>query len=317
MTKEELMKAIKIEDNKIIIKGIDLSNMSIKIDENIGGNLKTLDIGGYNEQGRIGDNNRQGYIAGDNYQKNIGGHNGQLDIGGNNLQGDIGGNNGQGNINGNNRQVYISGNNRQWDIGGDNQQRHINGDNEQRNIGGGNYQGDIGGNNFQKNIGGHSRNSKHYINDEKGIATVDMDYTDGILLHSTKVRKLKGGLEYIEGLTRWEQTMYLVKTPNISYHSWKSLEDAKNGFRKKKKRLLEGLGEWVKTLTDDTIITRELFHEETGSCMPGINAWCKKVGISEDTKEITFKEFKEHATNHPTRETKQVMIVLEELKGEK
>lgn len=40
------MKAITISDGKIIIDGIDLSNYSIVINDNIGGNLKARHIGG-------------------------------------------------------------------------------------------------------------------------------------------------------------------------------------------------------------------------------------------------------------------------------
>lgn len=261
ITKKQLMKAITIKNNTITIKGIDLSKMSVHIEEHIGGDMYTQNIGGYNSNWDIGGNNQQFHIKGENSQFNIGG------------------------------------------------------DNNQHNIGGYNRQWNIGGYSFQWNVKKGSRNSNHWVDKEKGIKSVDTDYTEGVLLHSVKSRKLGRGVEYIEGKSGKEK-VYLVKTPSLAYHSNISLEDAKRGFKEKRDRLFNKLGEWVKTLTDDTIITREIFHKETGACIPGINAWCNKVGISKKTKKITFKEFKELAEKNPTRETEQVMLVLKELESE-
>lgn len=68
MNKRKLMKAITIEDNLIVIRGVDLSKMSIRILENIGGDLETRDVGGDNFQGVINGDNSQREINGNNHQ---------------------------------------------------------------------------------------------------------------------------------------------------------------------------------------------------------------------------------------------------------
>lgn len=216
------------------------------------------------------------------------------------------------NVDGNNVQHNIGGDNIQTDVGGDNKQRCIGGSNSQGNIGGDNHQWDIFGDNKQWKVHGNTLNSKHYVDEETGVKTTDIDLTDGVLMHSTKVRNIRGGIQYITGVhIPSGKPVYLIKSPNISYHSKISLDAAKRGFKEKREKLFNRLGSWVMTLTDDSILTRELFHEETGSCIPGIEAWCEKAGIDKDTKEITFKKFKELAEQHPTMETKRVLAVLE------
>lgn len=264
LTLRRLRKSVFLYEDKVIIEGVDLSEVSVAIREHIGKDLFTW------------------------------------------------------NVNGNNLQHNIGGDNIQNDIGGNNSQRCIDGDNSQGNIGGNNSQWDIFGNNDQWAVHGSSLNSKHCVDEERGIKTVDMDWTDGLCMYSVKTRNIRGGIKYITGFDVYSGAeIYLVKTQNISYHSNISLADAKRGFKAKRDKLFNELGRWVMTLTDESILTRELFHEETGSCMPGIEVWCEKVGIDKNTKEITFKEFKELAAQYPTMETQKIMAVLESLKLKK
>ncbi len=140
----------------------------------------------------------------------------------------------------------------------------------------------------------------------------DRDCTDGLNMGITKVIS-KGRVTRLEGISLYGDKTFLYKTQNLAYHSWISIEDAKEGYKRKLKQIKEGMGKWVKTLKDNSIITDEIFHEQTGSCYPGIKAWKERAGIS-DKKEITFKEFKELATNNPTPETRRVMTALEVMK---
>lgn len=61
-------------------------------------------------------------------------------------------------------------------------------------------------------------------------------------MHSVKVRKLKRGVEYVTGKTSGNEDTYLVKSPNLAYHSDESMKDAKEGFKAKRDRLLADIG---------------------------------------------------------------------------
>lgn len=153
---------------------------------------------------------------------------------------------------------------------------------------------------------GNELSSQYAIIDGKKYNAITLDDIYSVIVED----KRRNGI----GVFKDMDSRYVATNGVMSYHSWKSYDHAKACLKNKKIKLMEDLGEWVKTLKPDSKITRELFHEETGSCMPGIENWCKKVGISKETKSITFKKFKELATANPTMETRKVMRVLELLK---
>lgn len=57
-----------------------------------------------------------------------------------------------------------------------------------------------------------------------------------------KVKKIRGGIEYISGRKFDGQKVYLVKSPNISYHSYRSLDNAKEGYKRKREKIVNGIG---------------------------------------------------------------------------
>ncbi len=214
-------------------------------------------------------------------------------IGGDNSQGDIGGYNSQYNIYGYNSQYNIDGNNWQGGIGGDN---------SQGDIGGSNRQLDIDGNNRQRNINGYySYNSKHY--NRNGIKTFDVDITDGVVLHSI-TKKTRGNLSFIGGIDLCGEKMYLVKTPTISYHSNISMEEAKKGWKNKRKKLIDGVKDFVKECKKTNKISIKGFMEATGSCKPGTIVWLKKANMEykEDLSDVydfdyAIEKFREFPAN--------------------
>ncbi len=245
MTKAEILKLIKWDkENKILIIQNDNKknslDISIHVETDIKGNVCMQNIGGYNNQ------------------HNIGGYNRQCDINGDNIQ------------------LNIIGDNIQEDISGYNYQSHIGSYNEQGDIGGYNNQGNIRCGSVQNNVDGYSVNTKHYIVDD--VKSFDVDITDGVILHSI-TEKTRNNLSFIKGIARHGEITYLVKTPTISFHSRKSMEKAKEGWKNKRNKLIEGVKDFIKECKETNTISIKGFMDATGSCTPGTIAWLKKAGV--------------------------------------
>ncbi len=98
MIKREILDLIRWDEKTKTIhigSGLDILvplDISIKVNQDITGNMETRDIGGFNCQTNIKGANSQGDIGGNNRQFNINGNNNQWNIGGNNRQLNVKGN---------------------------------------------------------------------------------------------------------------------------------------------------------------------------------------------------------------------------------
>lgn len=128
--------------------------------------------------------------------------------------------------------------------------------------------------------------------------------------------KMNGRIKWYKGFVNEDdcRLIYVYALGELAYHENYSYDSVKSGFKWKLERIQNRIGSWVKTLKLDTELTDEIFHNETGSCYPGIRNWKEKAGITNVDK-ITFGEFLELAALFPRSETKEVVNAYKVIKG--
>ena len=102
-------------------------------------------------------------------------------------------------------------------------------------------------------------------------------------------KRTRNGVTIIDGISRNNQQLYLYKNEFLSYHDG-TKEDAKSGFKRK----LEGFEakkEIIESIKEKGTITREDYHNLTGACYVGIQAFADRIG-KPDAQELNLDELR-------------------------
>jgi hypothetical protein len=116
----------------------------------------------------------------------------------------------------------------------------------------------------------------------------EVDTTDNMYT-IIKTKRTRNGVTIIEGISMNKSIIWLYKNDLVAYHAT-TKEVAKEGFKRKLKGF-ELKQEIIETIKANGYITREQYHELTGACEIGIQAFAERIGKPSENK-LTLEELK-------------------------
>ena len=117
----------------------------------------------------------------------------------------------------------------------------------------------------------------------------DIDLSDGTytIIHK---KRTYNGVTYIQGEWAKGNIIHIYKNNLVAYHA-QTKEKAKNGFKRKLKGF-EVKQEIIDEIKETKRVTRTQYHELTGACEIGIQAFADRIGMS-DREYLTLDELVE------------------------